>query len=281
MKEYLEIRCSALSRYADCPRSAAARLFKDELKGYALAQAHNSASASIGNAVHYMMGDLFKQKMEYGSMDIDQAIANAEPKFLESLSSETIWDPTTPSITTARAQVKSLCRAFLPIAQMITPIEAEVQREHWVNPLGALSIPVKLTGSLDVCDNKFEIHDHKTGKNFPKPHAQLGGYAILREIEDLEVRAVRVNFAPRLGIRSVHEIPDKMRSVRFDLEECKLAAWNVIREIQKHYEDFASRRHANDDSPEWAFPANPYSQICTAKYCSAFGTPWCKVGFCG
>lgn len=275
MAAHIEIRCSALSRYADCPRSAAARLFKNEIGKYGLAPSQNSAGAAIGTAVHAMMADLFRQKLETGHMDISRAAENRESQFVNELEKDTIWDATTPHIETAKKQVRALCRAFLPIAEMTDPLDFETKREAWVNPLGGQSVTVKLTGTRDVMDTNYEIHDHKTGRSFPKAHAQLGGYALLADLNDEEVRAVRINFAPRLGVTKLDDTV--ARSLRLDIDECRNAAWNTIREIQKHYEDFLSRK----DSPEWAFPANPYSQICTEKYCSAYGTEWCKVGFCG
>jgi hypothetical protein len=250
----------------------AARLFRKEItdEGHELNPGGASAAAAIGTAVHSMMGDLFKQKLELGTMDIEYAMEHCAGSFEEELGKGVIWDKTTPHIDTAKAQLKALCKAFLPIAELTDPLDYETKREALVSPLGEYAIPIKISGTRDVRDKRFEIHDHKTGAKFPSCHAQLGCYALLAQLNDEEVSAVRVNYAPRLGITKLAEI--ECRSVRFDLQECISAAWTALAEIQRHHEKWLATKDP------WAFPANPMSMRCTQTYCPAFGTSFCKVG---
>lgn len=272
MPDYLEIRASSLPAYTDCPRQAAARFMRREVEaaGHELPPGKSSAAAAIGTAVHSMMSELFKQKLQFGEMDFNDAIRVRSEVLESEIGQGVVWDATTPHVETAKKQLAALCKAFLPIAELTNPIDYETKREAMVSPLGAQAIPIKLTGTRDVMDTMREIHDHKTGTKFPACFAQLGTYALLAELNDEPVAAVRVNFAPRLGVTKLDQI--QARSIRFPLDECRESAWAVLKEIQRHYEAWLETRDP------WAFPANPYSMRCTEKYCTAWGTSWCKVG---
>ena len=276
MPEELLIRVSALPGYADCPRRGFARMFRKNLEkqGYEFAPGRRSIATAIGDGVHAMMADLFKQKISYGTMSVAQAQAAREAKFLESINDgEIIYDETTRSVDQAKRQMMAICEAFMPIAQMTDMVAVEDELEAVVSPLGDFAIPVRLRGHRDGKDARNEIHDHKTGKEISAYHSQMGGYALLSQLRDEEVAGVRVNFAPRLPVSRLHETA--ARSFRYPLDECVTAAWQTIRTIQQEFE------HYLESGEEWAFPANPQSQSCTEKYCLAYGTKWCKVGYCG
>lgn len=241
-----------------------------EKQGHELAEARSSIAAAIGTGTHALVAELFKQKMSYGQMDVADALAVRDAKFVEEIEKGIIWDETTKHIDVARAQLEALGRAFLPVAELTDPINVEDELSFFYSPLGEQAIPIKLIGHRDVRDRRNEIHDHKTGNSFPACHAQLGGYAMLSMSNDQEVSAVRVNYAPRLPMSRLHEC--KVRSVRLDLDVCMQAAWTTMREIQLQYERFL------ETGDSWSIPANAYSQSCTPKYCSAFCTSWCQEG---
>ncbi len=274
MGEYLTVRASQVNRYNDCPRSNAVRFIPNEIEaaGHVLAPTRNSIAVAIGNGVHGMMAELFKQKMGLGRMMLNSAFEAREKTFEESLLGELIWDATTPHIDAAKAQLKALCGAFLPLAEFIQPVAVEDELSWDVSPLGHEAVPIKLVGHRDVKDNRNEIHDHKTGSEFPSCWAQGGCYAILSMYHGEEVSAFRVNYAPRLPVGKLHEI--QIRSVRLPLDECIAAAWNTLRDIQLHY-----MRWLETKDP-WSFPPNPYSQCCNERYCSVFNSTFCKVGSC-
>ena len=273
--DYIELRASSLPGYTDCPRRAAARMFKPELAalGHDIAPARSSVSASIGTALHSMMADLLRRKQAYGSLtpdDITIAVDGVRPAFESELASEVIWDQTTPHLQTAFKQLRAMAGAFLPIARHVEPLFIEQAFTKLVNPVGGDATPVLLTGHLDVMDVRNEIHDHKTGVKFPSCHAQLGAYAMLAEYNGHEVSNVRVNFVQRLGVTKLDQA--EAQTVRLPLEPCMSAAWSTIKQFQLHYLDWVNSRE-----PE-AFPANPVSMMCTPKYCPAYGTSFCQLG---
>jgi len=274
--DQLIIRVSQLNRYNDCPRGNAVRFMRRQIEkdGHTLAETQPSVAAAMGTAVHAMVAELFKQKMQFGECDVDEAFDNRETGFIEEISKGCEWDATTNNVDVAKLQLKSLCRAFLPVVSVVDPVAVEDEMEYLVSPLGGEAVPILLIGHRDVKDKHNEIHDHKTtsSKEIPKCHAQLGGYALLSMYNGEEVSGVRVNAAPRLPKSRVHECA--VRSVRFDLAECLAAAWNTLREIQTQYMTYLEK------GDEHVFPANQYSQSCTPKYCSAYNSTWCKVGCC-
>ena len=283
MGNFLIVRASQLDRYRDCGRSGSLRFAEEtdgkirslsktvQDQGHVLAETSNSIAAAQGTSLHAMMAELFKQKLGYGQMNLADAFAVREQSFMEEVSKGVIWDATTPHIETAKAQVLAMARALLPIAEMTDPLNVEDELVHDISPLGNEAVPIRLVGHRDLRDRRFEIHDHKTGTEFPACYAQLGAYAMLTLYKEQEVSAVRVNYAPRLPMSRLHET--QVRSLRLDVDDCMKAAWSTLLEIQTHY-----MRWLESGSP-WSFPANPYSQTCTPKYCKAYGTgTWCTIG---
>lgn len=272
MSEVLTVSCSALNRYNDCPRSNILRFIRREAEseGYELAPSTPSAAAAIGTGAHAVMAELFRQKMGFGQMNFIDAIATGEEKMLNEVAKGAIWDATTPHVETAKKQLKALCNAFLPIAELIDPVAVEDELEHLISPLGREAVPIRLIGHRDVKDSRHEIHDHKTGEELPPCYPQLGGYGLLSLYRGEEVSALRINFAPRLPVSRLHDC--KARSVRLDLQECLNAAWSTLLEIQRHYMRWLETKDSH------VIPPNSYSQSCTEKYCVAYNTEWCKVG---
>ncbi|MBA3993410.1 MAG: hypothetical protein C0469_07770 [Cyanobacteria bacterium DS2.3.42] len=277
MSEYIEIRCSSIPSYGDCPRRSAAKLFRETLvaDGFLLNPSRPSAAAAIGTAIHKGVANLLRAKQATGEF-IASEVANAAGLAWESFNEETkegvIWDKTTPHGMTAEAQIRGLLYSFVPILDSITPTHIEVPLEAIISPLGEQAIPVKVTGTMDVRDVMGVIHDHKTGTKQPSPQAQLGGYIAVCRLNDIEVTGARVNFAKREGIKKTNEGLRAPKPIPFDAEECLSAFWSTVEEIQRHYEKYLEAKDP------WSFPANPMSMLCTPKYCNAHCTNFCTMG---
>lgn len=245
---------------------------------HALGADRASVGSAIGTTLHATMAQLFRTKLSVGEVfpyHVDEALDQVWDKFLEEEQKSEeglIWDQTTKDAITAKEQLNWMAQAFLPIVDRTDPQYIEEEFQWLISPLGEQAIPVMLVGHVDIIDSRGEIHDHKTGKDFPSPHAQLGAYAILARFHEKQVTNVRVNYVPRLGPTKVTEIPSRMRSVRLSLEDCVQSAWNTIKEFQRHYMQWLE---TNDP---YSFPANPVSMMCTEKYCPAWGSSFCRLG---
>lgn len=294
MGELLIVRVSQLNRYVDCARSqflGLAEATEDESglrirsirktvakQGHVLAEKRNSIAAAQGTALHAMMAEVFKQKLGYGQINLEDAFAAREKAFTEEIckASESdegiIWDATTRHFDTAKAQLLAMCRALLPIAELTNPLNVEDELSWDISPLGAEAVPIRLIGHRDLRDTRYELHDHKTGLEFPPCHAQMGGYAILTLYNGQECSGVRVNYTPRLPMSRLHETQALTRSLRFNMETCMQAAWAKLKQIQTDY-----MRWLESGSPS-AIPTNAYSQSCTKTYCEAFDSSWCGEG---
>lgn len=274
--EYIDFRASSLGDSVDCSRRRAARDLRRQIEayGHVLAKGRNSAAASMGTALHSMVAELFRAKLafgEIGAAEIEEALEKVFEDFIKSAEADdVIFDKTTPQEVTARAQLRAMGEAFLPVIELTNPARIEHAFEYMVSPLGKLATPVKLTGHVDVIDTRGEIHDHKTGNEFPSAHAQMGAYSILAKFNGETIHNVRINFVKRQGITKLHEMV--CRSVRLPVDECEKAAWSAIADHQRRFEEWVKT------GDPWSFPANPMSMVCTKNYCPAFDTSFCRVG---
>lgn len=285
MSEVIEIRCSSIPSYNDCPRRAAASLFKEKLArdGFVLQPSRSSCAAAIGTAVHKGVAELLRSKQamgEFVAAEVERAAMKALGSFHDETKEGVIWDKTTPHGLTAEVQLKALLYSFVPILDTITPTHIELPLTKLVSPLGdQAGFKIMLTGTLDVRDDVKIIHDHKTGASAPSPQAQGGGYIALCRLNDIEVNGFRVNFSKREGIQKSSIGLPPPTVMMFDPEECLSACWSTLAEIQRHYEAYAESVERGNPDP-WSFPANPMSMICTPKYCRAFKTGFCSMGGC-
>lgn len=274
--EFIDFRSSSLSDHGDCARRSAAKLLKDQIgQGYGLKGTVQGAGTAIGTVLHSLMEELFRIKLQMGDATVDDvstAMERTWPKFLKEIEPGVLWDKKGPTYheDNAREQLHNMAVAFLPIVALTSPQDIELELTHLISPLGTQAIPVKLSGHLDLRDSRYLIHDHKTGKSFPSAHIQMGCYALLCEYNDMEVNGLVVNFVPRKGMKSQHEVV--CRSVMLPLEECKAEAFSALKQFQRHYMDYL------ETGDKASFPANPRSQLCGRRYCDALGTGWCGVG---
>lgn len=276
--ELLEVRVSSLTSYTSCPkRSFANYMHADLQKRFGLRPRKSGVGAAIGTTLHAVVAELMRTKLIQGELfakDIELALEKVWPSFLKEAGDDCVWDKTTPREYTAREQLRAMAAGFLPALHYISPFKIEQEYKFKISPLGDQAIPILLTGHLDLLDTRYVIHDWKTGKSFPAPHLQMGGYAILLALcEEINAKGIRINFVPRLGITKVDEIPAGYQSESFDVEVCKRAAWTTLKEIQRHYMQWLESGGDPDE-----IPADNTTYLCTPNHCSAIGTPFCKIG---
>lgn len=277
MVEYLTMRASSLPALFDCVRRYSARAHRKDIEkmGIVLNPGRQSAAAEIGNALHRLVANLLRAKLAFGEVsarDVDEALDAVYPSFLEAANKqEMLFNKTTRNFDDARKQLRAMGEKMLGVIDLVNPQHIETAYTWDVSPLGKQAIPVKLTGHVDVIDSRGEIHDHKTGAQFPSSHAQLGAYSILAKFHDIDISNARINYVKTPPLSKLADM--ELKSMRLDLHECEQSAWVAIREYQRYYE-----RWLESGRDPWSFPANPMSMMCTENYCSAYGTPYCRVG---
>lgn len=277
------IRCSALSGWSDCPRRSAARLFRREIEaaGYKLRRLGRGIGALIGSATHRGAEVALTEKAQSGklppaSVPLDAAFElfhkdrRADGPAIE-------YDGVrgaTHNLNEAEHQLNGLVQMYhYRTAPELQPVIVEQRLDAEVAP------GVILSGTPDVvCFEPGTINDLKTGSRLPGSFTpQLGGYSLLCRSHGMAIELGRIDYLRRVSVRRPQPEPE-VRKVQLDLAET--AAANIVRSIAGDLHTFrqgdpARRIPAGDP---WAFSANPSSILCSAKYCPAFGTSFCREG---
>lgn len=271
--EPLVIRASSVSTYPDCPRRWAARhLWREVIAaGYELQKLPNGIGAAVGTAVHAAGALILTEKASTGrlppiTVGTDCAVESIRAGIREGV----MWDQTTENLNTAEQQVARMTRAYATgIAPKVNPVLIETRLE------ARISDELMISGQKDVLarEPKF-LRDTKTGKRGNhKP--QLGTYSLLAKTHGFEVEGIIEDFVERVPLSKPP--PDPVSFVH-DLVGAESAAWAVIRHIQadlKVWREGAPEMGMEPMDP-WAFAANPNSRTCSAKYCPAHGTAFCR-----
>ncbi|MDE1990470.1 MAG: hypothetical protein KGI82_08375, partial [Betaproteobacteria bacterium] len=132
-----------------------------------------------------------------------------------------------------------------------------------------------LTGQSDVLAREpGRLLDLKTGKRQSTHAPQIGAYSLLSKSHGLTVNEAAVKFIQRVPISKSQPEPV---TTPYELAQAENAAVNVLRHIHGDLKVFREGDAATGILPgdAWAFPANPSSMLCSAKWCSAWGTQFC------
>lgn len=261
----MNIRCSMLPGWNDCPRRAAAKQYGRLIggAGFEIRRTQPSVGAAVGTAVHSAIAAVLRRRQsgavrEWTAADMESALAS----FREEVKTGCEWDDTTPNALAAELQIKSLATAILNNLGDAEPVLIE----HEIK--ASLSNGWMLTGHIDLLDDAKTLTDWKTGA-LARPYiAQTGGYVLALEANGQEVSKAGNLFAKRVRANKPQPEPEWREH---DLATARKSAWSTIKSIQETMERFAEKRNP------YAIPANPMSLMCSPKYCPAFGTEFCKV----
>ena len=277
-KPVIIIRASALPWWPDCPRRSAAQLFWRELAGagFRLHLLPRGIGAVVGQAVHKAAEVMLKEKAQTGILPPSTVISDcAAEAVTQGVRDGVVFDQVTTNPLEGEAQALGMARAYYrTIAPEVEPILVEERLEAEVAP------GVVLSGQPDVVAREpNRIRDVKTsarpggGSHAP----QIGAYSLLARSNDLEIEDAAIDSIRRVAIGKVQPDPVS-KPVR--LIQAETAATNIIRHIDSDLQTFrhgdAERRIMPGDP--WAFVANPQSNLCSPKYCPAFGTEFCHEG---
>lgn len=268
------IRSSSLSGYSDCARRAAAKLFRREVEaaGYTLRELPSGVGAAVGTGVHGGAAVILKEKAATGELPpIDVATDAAITELRRAAEPGITFDRETPALNEAEQQVVRMVRLYrAQIAPDVQPLIVEERLEAQVTP------DLILSGQSDVIAREpGRVRDLKTGKARGNHKPQLGSYSLLARSNGINVTEAVEDFIPRAPLKKPQ--PDA-QIIHHDLAAAETAAINVLRHIE---DDLNTFRYGNAEGEvlpgdAWAFVANPSSKLCSAKFCPAYQTSFCR-----
>jgi hypothetical protein len=268
------VRSSSLSGYPDCPRRAATKLFPREIEaaGYTLRSLPSNVGAAVGTGVHAAAALLLKEKAASGNLPpLNVATDAAVEELRNAVNQGVTWDKETPVLNEAELQVARMVQVYRhQIAPMVEPLIVEERLEAQVSPA------IVLTGQSDVIAREpGRVRDLKGGKVMGMHAPQIGSYSLLARSNAIDVTDAVVDWIPRVPLKKPQ--PDAV-TYRYDVSIAETAAVNVLRHIESDLATFRNgdmERHLLPGDP-WAFVANPSSKLCSAKWCPAHGTDFCR-----
>lgn len=278
MTDLLVIRPSSLADWLDCRRRYAARHLKDLLAaaGYTVAPPRPAhVGAAVGTGLHSGAAHVLITRMQTGTDPSDGAAESIaiEQMRLRMGEDGCDWDDTTRDINTAEKQLRRMLQSWRRhVAPQIHPQLVEERLEVMV------ADGIAMSGQLDLADtvgNALRVRDNKTTKQRRAAHAQLGAYGLLLNSHSYEVAGLAIDHVPRVALRDEQPKPETREiPLRAAVED----AMQCVEEIGRDVAEFrrrAANPHGRD--PIAAFPANPASSLCNARFCPAWGTNACRV----
>lgn len=271
------IRASSLPGYSDCQRRWAARTLHSELRaaGYDVSEHKiTSIGASVGTGVHGGAAVMLLEKMKNGEVAetvISQAGDFAINELTEKSKEGVLWDKATENMNDAQKQVLRMLTVYrLGVMPNINPVAVERRLE------ADLGNGFTLSGQSDLQTlQPGDIRDTKTGTVARQHFAQIGSYSLLARTRHKEfpVTQLHVDFIPRVSMKKPQ--PEAIVE-EYDQVIAENAAQATIDHIKTAVAEFRRRVTDGDAPPENAFLANPSSMLCSAKWCPAHGTNFCR-----
>jgi len=273
------IRASSLSTYADCPRRAAARIFEADVRaaGYDIRTLGTGIGATVGTAVHAASAEVLRHKMKTGGdlpsvTDTEEVAVEALRVEIDKSEAGVEFDTrVTPNLNDGQIQVARMARVFRSsVAPGINPLTIEERLEAVVSP------SVVVSGQSDIlARTPTALHDLKTGIHLGYHGPQVGAYSLLQRSHGLTVQSAMIDYISRVAVKEPQ--PD-VQVVVYDLAACETAAVAVLAHIEADIRTFreGDAKLRTQSGDPWAFPANPSSKLCSAKWCPAHGTNFCR-----
>lgn len=278
------IRASTLSIWSDCERRAFARLNRREVTeaGHILRDPARGIGAIEGTVVHGAIEFMLLHKAVTGKLPPEtepQDIARTKLREQVENGGEVQYDGprgVTHRLGDAIDQVVRMVLTYqLHTAAKIKAIVTVEKRLEAEQEDGAII----LSGQADlVCREPGSIRDVKTGIVAPpsfKP--QLGGYSLLSRSHGLDIERASIDFIPRVR-RNTPQPPPVTYTT--NVRDAEVAAASIIKRIASATETFRLGDKKRDiiAGDPWAFLANPSSNLCSPKFCPAWGTSFCREG---
>lgn len=276
----IEIRASSLPNQMDCARKWAYQMAQDPKLNF---QPHfikhgfevkprtsNNVGAAVGSACHEGFGQFFQAKIDGYSLESPEQVAIGKwRKQLKNSVEPVQFDDYKAGVTkdadAAEIQIKRMIAEYLPFAQTLKPRRVEFLLAVRPDELK----PYLITGHPDIEETNDDVRDMKFGRSSSPYEAQLGMYSLMRRSAGADPGRLFVDWVPRNTINK----PQKPReTIPYDIKTAENAAWHVSDNALNQLEKFI------ETGNPWSFPANNQGNLCSKKWCSAWGTPWCDLG---
>lgn len=232
----------------------------------------SGAAAVVGTAAHAFAMRILEAKIAGSDISgVDASlISEAKDAANDSISKELSergveWDAEIHSRDKAFQLVMALGSVFAEFADTFNPVEVEFSMSGLLAKGEGSSPSVYLSGHGDIREVDNRIRDLKFGRKAAGYQFQLGGYAILSKAEGKDATGLTIDHFPR------KKTIEYKRS-DYNTMACGSEAFKLL---QRTIESV--RAFERSGSPN-CFHANPSSQLCSQKWCPAFGTPFCRLG---
>lgn len=265
------VRASSIGGILDCERKEAAKwLLENKPKKayeYGIRPKVVGAAAEVGSATHAGTAYMLMRKKETGTLAPLKEAQEVAVSYWEAVAPtvdpEDGWDKTTPDINAGTKQITKLVEAYTPIALSVEPVHIEVEFRREVQP------GIEVTGHMDVAE-PMTVRDLKTGKE--RPHVlQMAAYAFLLENDDQTYIAnAIIDYVPRTKTGA-----GKVFSVAYDVLDFVGDVKSIALSFGLNMQYFLG---TGDKS---VFKPNPYTPLCSKKYCPAHDSGFCKFGYKG
>ena len=270
------IRASSTSGYGDCARRWAASNLKRELEAAGFDDLNESMpqsiGAGVGTAVHSGAGYMMMQKLQTGALGNEtEAAQRALQEIDEAAARGVLWDKETANKNDAQKQTLRMVAMFRhDAAPLLEPSAVERRLQADVGD------GFVVTGQSDLqVISPIGVDDLKTGKRATRHFGQIGSYSLLARTEHpgLQVKRLRTIFLQRVPLRVPQPV---VVYEEYPQDVAEQAAWAAIGRIKQDVAEFRRRVIEGDAPPEHAFLANPNSNLCSPKFCKAWGTKFCR-----
>lgn len=267
------IRPSSLPGWNDCPRRGAAQLFRQHIEaaGYQLRKLTPNVGAVIGTANHraahlYIKGIIDGEPIDSGDA-IEPALADMKERIAEGVA----WDDITFGRNGAEEQVRRMTQVFaLQVLPIVKPLRTEERLD------ADLGDGFVLSGQKDLlCAEPRQIRDLKGGRVQRANALQYGAYSLLERSHVPEpIDTLVEDFVQRVALSRPQ--PD-VKQVVYPAPAAERAAARSIMAIKDQFRQFEHSKAHGGVEPADAFVANPMSQLCSPKFCPAWGTSFCRL----
>lgn len=282
MNNDIVIRASSLPSVSDCMRRTVYKGFGNRrgrmveiLKeaGFNPPESEKSgAAALVGTSAHAFSMTILEAKIAGHDISgapealISDAKDAANDAIAKELSDRGVeWDAEIQNRDKAFQLVMSLGAAFMEFADTFNPMEVEFSMSGLLAKKDGDSPAIYLSGHGDIREVDFRIRDLKFGRKAAGYQFQLGAYAILSKAEGKDANGLTIDHFPR-------KKQVEYRRSDYDTMACGSEAFKLLQRTIESIKAFEKSGNPG------CFHANPSSQLCSQKWCPAFGTKFCKLG---
>ena len=266
------IRPHMLPGYADCERRAVSKAMPNliEAAGFRLNEDRRTAGGVIGSAVHLQAEYTLRHKIEHGTLGNDREAEQRAVQFLdEEAKLGVAWDETSPNQYDAQRQVQRMTHSYRRfLAPQLKPFLVETRLEARFNDR------IIVSGQTDLLTAEpGNVRDLKTGVQSRANQAQLGSYILLSRSHGHKPERALEDWIKRNRLSKDQDPPV---TFVYDVGVAERSAYAVLTRMDQAFAEFKHRLQVGHAPPEDAFLANPASNLCSAKWCPAHGTRFCR-----